>query len=96
MSGPAPTKRTLMMVESYQAGATMNEVATLFGVTAQRVQQAVHRHAPEIVRPGSGRFPAAGPAGHEIYRVGSCTKCEIALFAYRPEPRELCGRCAAP
>ncbi len=63
MTGPAPSKRTRMMVEAYEAGAT--------------------------------RFPSVGPAGHELYRVGSCQKCEVALFAYRPEPLVLCGHCIA-
>ncbi len=94
MSGPGTTKRTLMMVEAAKAGGTLHEVADIFGVSPQRVQQAVDQHAPESKRPrGQTRFPSVGPPGHELYRVGSCRKCEVALFAYRPVSCELRGHC---
>lgn len=96
MTGPAPTKRTLLMVEAYKAGGTLKEVAGQFGVTPQRVHIAIKRHAPEAMRPQTEtRFPSVGPPGHELYRVGTCVKCEVALFAYRPEPRDICGHCEA-
>ena len=94
MTGPPPTQRTRMMVKAYQAGGSLREVGQQFGVSMQRVQQAVKQHAPESMRPPYvGKFPSVGKPGHELYRVGSCKKCEVALFAYRPEPRELCGHC---
>ncbi len=96
MTGPPPTARTLMMVEAYKAGGTLREIAEQFGVTMQCVHIHVKRHAPEAMRPAHTRkYRSAGKPGHEIYRVGSCKSCEIALFAYRPEPRDICGRCAA-
>lgn len=96
MTGLAPTKRTRMMVEAYQAGADLCEVGEMFGVSKQCVHQAVKRHTPESMRPPHAtKFPSVGKLGSEIYRVGSCKKCEVALFAYRPIPRELCGHCAA-
>ena len=94
MSGLAPTKRTLMMVEAYKAGAPLLKVAEMFGVTPQRVHIAIKRHAPSAMRPQTEtRFPSVGPSGHELYRVGTCGKCEVALFAYRPIAREICGHC---
>ncbi len=96
LRGPAPTERTRMMVEAYQAGGVLHEVAEQFGVSRQRVHQAIRRHAPEAMRPKTvTRFRSVGPPGHELYRVGSCKKCEVALFAYRPVSRELCGHCEA-
>ncbi|KKL61447.1 hypothetical protein LCGC14_2195220 [marine sediment metagenome] len=50
MSGPAPTKRTLMMVEAYQAGGSLRLVAWIFGCSKNRVNLAVKRHAPEAMR----------------------------------------------
>ncbi|KKL99991.1 hypothetical protein LCGC14_1808900 [marine sediment metagenome] len=96
MTGPAPTKRTRMMVEAYKAGGTLREVAAQFGVSMQRVQQVVERHAPEAMRPrGETRFPSVGKPGHELYHQGKCKTCEVSLWGYRPEPRELCGHCEA-
>jgi hypothetical protein len=41
-----------MMVEAYRApGGHLHLVAWIFGVSAQRVHQAVNRHAPESMRP---------------------------------------------
>ncbi len=92
MTGPAPTARTRMMVESYEAGATLAEVGQLFGVSKQRVNALVKRHAPSAMRPrGEMRF--VGKSGHELYLQGKCKTCEVSLFGYRPEPRELCGHC---
>lgn len=94
MSGPAPSARTLGMVEAYQAGATLAEVAAMFGVREQRVHAAVKRHAPEAMRlPHVKTFPSAGPPGAEIYAVGDCKKCGVRLLSYRPEAYELCGHC---
>ena len=96
MTGPAPSKRTLMMVEAYKAGGTLREVAKKYGVSFQHVQQSIQRHAPESMRPPhTTKFPSVGKPGHELYRVGTCRDCEVALFAYRPESREICGHCAA-
>jgi hypothetical protein len=50
MSGRPVTKRTFMMVKAYQAGGSLRLVAWIFGVSAQRVHQAVKRHAPESMR----------------------------------------------
>ncbi len=50
MTGPAPTKRTLMMVEAYQAGGSLRVVAWIFGCSKNRVSLAVKRHAPESMR----------------------------------------------
>ena len=94
MTGPPPTKRTLMMVEAYKAGGTLLEVAAQFGVTPQRIHIAIKRHAPKAIRPQTEtRFPSVGPPGHELYPVGTCVKCEVPLFAYRPIAREICGHC---
>ena len=94
VSGPAVTKRTRLMVEAYEFGATLAEVGRVFGVTKSRAHAVIKRHAPSAMRPPTAtRFPSAGKPGEEIYRVGSCKKCEVALFAYRPEPRVLCGHC---
>ncbi len=96
MSGPAPTKRTLMMVEAYKAGGTLLEVAAQFGVTAQRVHIAMKRHAPRFMRPQTQtRFRSVGPSGHELYLQGQCGDCNVSLWGYRPEPRDLCGHCKA-
>ncbi len=95
MTGPAPTKRTRMMVESYEAGATLAEVGLVFGVSKQRVNAIVKCHAPSAMRPrGETRFPSVGPLGHELYHQGKCKACEVSLWGYRPVPRELCGHCA--
>ena len=83
MSGPPPTKRTLMMVEAVQAGGTMAAVGEMFGVSKQRVSAAVARHT----------FPSVGPPGGELYIVGKCRVCQIPLGAYKPEEKDLCGRC---
>ncbi len=94
MTGPAPTKRTLRMVEDYEFGATVAEVGEIYGVSKQRVAAIVKRHAPSAMRPrGETRFPSVGKPGHELYRQGKCKKCEVSLWGYRPEPRELCGHC---
>ena len=94
MTGPVPTKRTRLMVEAYEAGATLAEVGRVFGVTKSRTHSVIKRHAPRAMRPPTQkRFASVGKPGEEIYRVGSCKKCEVALFAYRPVARELCGRC---
>ena len=83
-----------MMVEEYVDGATLDEVRLFYGVSKQRVAAAVKRHAPSAMRPrGETRFPSVGPPGHELYRQGKCKTCEVSLFGYRPEPRELCGHC---
>ena len=96
MTGPAPTKRTRMMVAAYEAGSTLAEVGRRYGVSKQRVNALVRRHAPSAMRPrGKTRFPSVGPAGHELYRQGKCKTCEVSLWGYRPEPRELCGHCEA-
>ncbi len=96
MTSPAPTKRTRLMVEAYEAGGTLAEVGRVFGVTKARPHQIIKRHTPSAMRPPTQkRFASAGKPGEEIYRVGSCNKCAVALFAYRPEPRELCGHCEA-
>ncbi len=51
MSGPPPSTRTLRMIEAYKAkGATLREVAYQFGVSHQRVHEAVRKHAPEAMR----------------------------------------------
>ena len=95
MTGPVPTTRTLMMVEAYKAGGTLLEVAEQFGVTAQRVRTAIKRHAPSAMRPQTEtRARSVGPPGHELFKQGKCRLCEVSLWGYRPEPRELCGRCA--
>lgn len=97
MSGPAPTQRTLDMVEAYQVGATLDEVADLYGVSMQRVHEAVQRHAPESMRPqGQTTFKSVGPPGHELYMVGKCKDCGIALGSYRPIARKICGECLRP
>ncbi len=94
MSGPATTKRTLGMVEAYEAGATLAEVGKLYGVSKQRAHAVIKRHAPSAMRPQTmTRFPSVGPPGHKIYSVGKCKNCKVALMSYRPEPRELCGHC---
>ena len=49
--GPAPDARTLAMVDSYKAGGSCAAVGYMFGVSMQRVNIAVHRHAPEAMRP---------------------------------------------
>ncbi len=96
MTGPAPTLRTRMMVEAYEAGATLSEVGQLYGVSKQRVASIVKRHAPTAMRPrGETRSPSVGPPGHELYRQGKCKTCEVSLWGYRPEPREFCGHCEA-
>ncbi len=96
MTGPPPTKRTLMMVEAYKVGGTLREIAEQFGVTVQRVHHVVNCHEPEAMRPrGETRFPSVGKPGHELYKQGKCRTCETPLFGYRPEPREICGHCAA-
>ena len=84
MSGPPPTRRTLAMVEAVKAGGTMKEVGWQFGVTKQRVSQAYKRHA----------FPSVGPPGHELYMVGQCRKCGVALSSYTPVARDICGHCS--
>ncbi len=64
MTGPPPTKRTLMMVEAYKAGGTLREIAEQFGVTVQRVHHVVNCHEPEAMRPrGETRFPSVGKPG---------------------------------
>lgn len=94
MSGPKPTKRTLGMVEAYEAGGTLAEVAEMYGVTKQRVNAVVKRHAPSAMRAQSmTRFPSAGPPGHELYTVGKCRVCEIPLGSYRPIAQDICGYC---
>ena len=50
MSGPPPTRRTLMMVEAYQAGGSLRLVAWIFGCSKNRVNLAVKRHAPGAMR----------------------------------------------
>ncbi len=96
MSGPPPTKRTLMMVEAYKAGGNIREVAEQFGVSFQAVHQAIKRQAPSAMRPQTQtRFPSVGKPGHELYKQGKCRTCETPLFGYRPEPRNICGHCAA-
>ncbi len=94
MSGPAPTKRTLAMVEAYEAGADLEEVAYLYGVTKQRVHAVIKRHKPSVMRPQTmTRFPSVGPPGYELYTVGICQDCEVPLVSYRPIARDLCGHC---
>ncbi len=94
MTGPAPSKRTLGMVEAYEAGGTLAEVGRMYGVSKQRVNAIMKRHAPSAMRPQTmTRFPSAGLPGHELYTVGQCKKCEVSLHSYRPEPREICGHC---
>ena len=94
MTGPAPSARTLSMVEAYEAGHTLREVAEQFDVSYQAVHQALQRNAPSIMRPQTEtRFPSVGKPGHELYRQGKCKVCEVPLFGYRPESRKLCGHC---
>ncbi len=94
MSGPAPAKRTLMMVEAYEAGATLAEVGELFGVSKQRVQLAVKKHNPNTMRPQTvTRFRSAGPPGQELYTVGTCRVCGVGLGSYRPIARDICAHC---
>ncbi len=94
MTGPTPTARTRMMAAAYETGATLAEVGQLYGVSKQRVNAIVKCHAPSAMRPrGETRFPSVGKPGHELYRQGKCKKCEVSLWGYRPEPRELCGHC---
>ncbi len=50
MTGRPTTKRTLLMVEAYQAGGSFCLVAWIFGCSQNRVRQAVKRHAPEALR----------------------------------------------
>ncbi len=94
MTGPAASARTMRIVEAYEAGAPLAEVGQLFGISKQRVNAIVRRHAPSAMRPRTEtRFPSVGPPGHELYRQGKCKKCKVSLWGYRPEPRELCGHC---
>lgn len=89
-----PSDKVREMIEVYKSGATLHEVAKQFGVLMQSVHKSIQRHAPSAMRPPHiTRFPSVGPPGHELYRVGTCSGCEAALFAYRPEPREICGHC---
>ncbi len=90
MTGPAPTKRTRMMVEAYISGGTLEEVATIFNVSKQRVWAAVRRHAKEALA-----LKGVGPPGGRIFNVGSCCECEISLWAKRREARTMCGYCEA-
>lgn len=48
MSGPAVTKRTLGMVEAYEAGATLAEVGKLYGISKQRAHTVIKLHAPVL------------------------------------------------
>ena len=69
MTGPAPARRTLMMVETYQAGGSFRVVAWIFHVSAERVRQAVQRYAPESIRPAhvgrwESRIHLKGYPGH--------------------------------
>ena len=57
MSGPPPTMRTLMMVEAYLAGGSLRLVAWIFGCSKNRVSKAVHRYAPESMRPPHVNHP---------------------------------------
>lgn len=51
MSGPPPSPRTLQMVEAYKAkDVTLREIADQFGVSHQRVHEAVRKYAPEAMR----------------------------------------------
>ena len=85
-----------MMVEAYKAGGTLVEVAKQFGVTMQRVEMAVKRHAPSAMRPQTQQRPrSVGKPGHELFKQGKCRDCGVSLWGYRPEPRKLCGHCAA-
>ena len=38
-------------------------------------------------------FEGVGPPGNGIFSVGTCSKCEVPLWAKRREARELCGHC---
>jgi transposase-like protein len=51
MSGPPPSARTLRMVEAYNAkDVSLREIADQFGVSHQRVHEAVRKYAPEVMR----------------------------------------------
>ena len=96
MTGPAPTRRTRMILEAYEAGGTLAEVGQIYGVSKQRVASIVKRHAPSAMRPrGETRFPSVGLPGGELYLQGKCETCEVSLWGYRPELREICGHCKA-
>lgn len=96
MTGPAPTNRTLMMVEAYIRGGTLDEVAEQFGVSKQRIHAAVERHAPQVMRPQTEtRMVSIGKPPHELYRQGTCASCEVSLWGYRPIVRTMCGYCEA-
>ena len=57
MTGRAPTKRTRMMVEAYEAGGSLSLVAWIFGCSKNRVSLAVKRHAPGSMRPPHVNHP---------------------------------------
>ena len=61
MSGPPPTRRTLMMVEACNNGGSLKVVAAMFGVTMQRVHQVVRRHSPEPMHPPHLHLPKKEP-----------------------------------
>ena len=62
--GPLPDKRTLMMVETYNASPrnSLRVVASMFGVTPQRVHKVLLKHSPGTIREpyvNHGNRPAA-------------------------------------
>ncbi len=96
MTGPSPTARTLMMVEAYIAGGTLDEVGEQFGVSRQRVHAAVERHAPRVMRlPTETRMVSVGKKPYELFLQGKCGSCDVSLWGYRPIERTMCGSCAA-
>lgn len=59
MSGPPPSLKTLQMVEAYKAkDASLREIASQFGVSMQRVHDAVRKYAPEAMRSRVRRRPS--------------------------------------
>ena len=90
-----PSDKVREMVEAYEAGATLCEVAAQFGVLMTTVHKHIQRHALRAMRPPYiTRLASVGPPGRELYRQGTCKTCEVSLWGYRPEPRALCGHCA--
>ena len=50
-------------------------------------------HAAHLVLKTDAPLGSRDECIGELFYQGECKKCEVSLWGYRPEPRDLCGHC---
>lgn len=88
------------IIDAYQAGASITEIARKFGASRGGVQGIVSRAGIPLRGKAwdYAKHPIVGKAGDELYRQGYCRECCVPCFGkvrdgQPPAVRNICGDC---